>query len=54
MIQRSSVISSSSILDIGLAGPYDETGPPVEDADVFFHSIPNPVLKGIHVAVMEA
>ena len=56
MVQRSStcVISSSSILDIGLAGLYDETGPPVEDADLFFHSIPNPVLKGIHVAVTAA
>jgi cation diffusion facilitator CzcD-associated flavoprotein CzcO len=56
MIQRSStcVISSSLILEIGLAGLYDETGPPVEDADLFFHSIPNPVLKGIHVAVTAA
>ena len=53
MIQRSStcVISSDAILKIGLAGLYDETGPPVEDADVFFHSIPNSVLKGIHVDV---
>jgi hypothetical protein len=56
MVQRSStcVISSASILDIGLAGLYDETGPPVDDADVFFHSIPNPVLKAIHVAVTAA
>jgi cation diffusion facilitator CzcD-associated flavoprotein CzcO len=56
MVQRSStcVISSDAILQIGLAGLYDETGPPVEDADVFFHSIPNPVLKGVHVAVTAA
>jgi len=56
MVQRSStcVISSESILEIGLAGLYDETGPPVEDADVFFHSIPNAVLKGVHVAVTAA
>jgi hypothetical protein len=56
MIQRSStcVVSSSAILKIGLAGLYDETGPPVEDADVFFYSIPNTVLKGIHVAVTAA
>jgi len=56
MIQRSStcVISSDAILKIGLAGLYDETAPPVEDADVFFHSIPNAVLKGVHVAVTAA
>lgn len=50
MVQRSStcVISSKAILDIGLAGLYDETSPPVEDADVAFWSIPSPVLKSIH------
>ncbi|TVY85978.1 putative indole-3-pyruvate monooxygenase, partial [Lachnellula willkommii] len=50
MIQRSStcVISSQAILEIGLAGLYDEQGPPVEDADVAFWSIPSPVLKSIH------
>jgi len=50
MIQRSStcVISSKAILDIGLAGLYDEQGPPVEDADVAFWSIPSSVLKSIH------
>ncbi|KAF8858429.1 FAD/NAD(P)-binding domain-containing protein [Acephala macrosclerotiorum] len=49
MIQRSStcVISSGAILKIGLAGLYDETGPPVEDADLAFWSIPSPVLKNI-------
>lgn len=43
MIQRSStcVISSKAILKIGLAGLYDEQGPPVEDADVAFWSIPS-------------
>jgi cation diffusion facilitator CzcD-associated flavoprotein CzcO len=50
MIQRSStcVISSKAILKIGLAGLYDEQGPPVEDADVVFWSIPSSVLKSIH------
>jgi hypothetical protein len=50
MIQRSStcVISSKSILEIGLAGLYDETGPDVEDADLAFWSIPSSVLKNIH------
>lgn len=50
MVQRSStcVISSKAILDIGLAGLYDEQGPPVEDADLAFWSIPTPVLKNIH------
>lgn len=56
MVQRSStcVISSKAILKIGLGGLYDENGPPVDDADVFFHSIPTPVLKGLHVAVTKA
>lgn len=56
MIQRSStcVISSKAILDIGLAGLYDEQGPPVEDADVAFWSIPSSVLKSIHQDVTEA
>jgi cation diffusion facilitator CzcD-associated flavoprotein CzcO len=50
MVQRSStcVISSKAILEIGLKGLYDEQGPPVEDADVAFWSIPVPILKGIH------
>lgn len=50
MIQRSStcVISSKAILEIGLAGLYDESGPPVDDADVIFWSIPSSVLKSIH------
>lgn len=49
MVQRSStcVISSKAILDIGLKGLYDEGGPPVEDADIAFWSIPAPILKGI-------
>jgi hypothetical protein len=34
--------------------PIRRDKPPVEDADVFFHSIPNSLLKGLHVAVTEA
>lgn len=53
MVQRSStcVISSEAILKIGLAGLYDETAPPVDDADVAFWSIPASVLKNIHIDV---
>ncbi|KAI9054438.1 hypothetical protein LZ554_001600 [Drepanopeziza brunnea f. sp. 'monogermtubi'] len=51
MVQRSStcVISSESLLKIGLAGLYEEAAPPVEDADVVFWSIPASVLKSIHI-----
>lgn len=49
MVQRSStcVISSKSLLKLGLAGLYDEQGPPVEDADMTFWSVPSFVLKSI-------
>ncbi|KAL5333728.1 hypothetical protein BJX70DRAFT_47671 [Aspergillus crustosus] len=42
IIQRSStcVISSDSIVNIALKGLYEENGPPVDDADIFFYSIP--------------
>jgi cation diffusion facilitator CzcD-associated flavoprotein CzcO len=47
MVQRSTtcVISSESITEIGMKGLYDEDGPPVEDADLFFWSLPTPILK---------
>lgn len=56
MIQRSStcVISSKAILDIGLAGLYDEQGPPVDEADLAFWSIPSSVLKSINIDVTAA
>ncbi|CAL3962655.1 unnamed protein product [Diplocarpon coronariae] len=49
IVQRSStcVISSEALLKIGLAGLYEEQGPPVEDADVMFWSIPSSVLKSL-------
>ncbi|KAI9805069.1 MAG: hypothetical protein M1825_000903 [Sarcosagium campestre] len=51
MVQRSSttVVSSASCLDVLMGGLYDESGPPTEDADLFFQSIPNAVLKRYHV-----
>ena len=47
MIQRSStcVVSSNAIMEISLKGLYDEDGPPTEDADLLFHSIPMEVFK---------
>ena len=53
MVQRSStcVMSSDSLLNIGLAGLYEEHGPPIEDADLIFWSIPTTVLKTIHIDV---
>ncbi|KAI9878888.1 MAG: hypothetical protein M1830_010244 [Pleopsidium flavum] len=51
MVQRSStyVMSSKAGLEVLLGGVYEEGGPPVEDADVLFMSIPNPLLKRMHV-----
>lgn len=55
MVQRSStfVVSSDSILNVMLAGLYEEGGPPTEDADLTFMSNPNPVLKRIHMDAMK-
>jgi cation diffusion facilitator CzcD-associated flavoprotein CzcO len=53
MVQRSTtcVISSEAITEIGLKGVYDETGPPVDDADIFLHSLPSEVLKAMQINV---
>lgn len=53
MVQRSTtcVISSEAITEIGLKGVYDETGPPVDDADLWLHSMPSEVLKSLQVIV---
>ncbi|KAI9668957.1 MAG: hypothetical protein M1817_005180 [Caeruleum heppii] len=50
MVQRSStcVISNKAVLEVLLAGLYQEGGPPTEDADLTFMSIPNPLLKRIN------
>lgn len=51
IVQRSStyVLSSEQVLEVLLKGLYEEGGPPVEDADLLFMSIPNPMLKRMHV-----
>ena len=51
IVQRSStyVMSSKEGLDVLLAGLYEEGGPPTEDADLLFMSIPNAMLKRMHV-----
>ncbi len=53
IVQRSTtcVISSEAITEIGLKGLYDETGPPVDDADMWLHSLPSEVLKHLQVKV---
>lgn len=55
IVQRSStcVVSSESITKIALAGLYDENGPPVEDADMYLHSMPSEILKALQVKVTE-
>ncbi|GKT82387.1 flavin-binding monooxygenase-like protein [Colletotrichum tofieldiae] len=56
MVQRSStsVVSSSSITDIGLKGLYDEDSPPVDDADLWLWSLPAEMFKALQVGVTEA
>ncbi len=51
IVQRSStyVLSSEQVLNVLLAGLYEEGGPPTEDADLMFMSIPHPMLKRMHV-----
>ncbi|KAL2867814.1 flavin-containing monooxygenase [Aspergillus lucknowensis] len=53
MVQRSTtcVISSEAITDIGLAGLYDENGPPTEDADLWFWGLPVELLKVQQIGV---
>ena len=51
LVQRSStyVMSSKAGLDVLLEGLYEEGGPDTEDADLMFMSIPNAMLKRMHV-----
>ncbi|CEJ89591.1 hypothetical protein VHEMI05427 [[Torrubiella] hemipterigena] len=53
IVQRSSthVVSSKAITDIALKGVYSEDGPPVDDADLIIHGMPNALLKTIQVQV---
>ncbi len=50
MVQRSStyVMTSENGIATLFAGTYEEGGPPTEDADLIFASIPYPVLAQIH------
>lgn len=51
MVQRSSttVVSSSSILNVGLAGLYDEDAPPTAHADLWIWSLPSELFKRLQV-----
>ncbi|KAJ6780167.1 hypothetical protein PWT90_01983 [Aphanocladium album] len=53
MVQRSSthVVSSTAITEIAIKSLYSETAPPVDDADLLLHSMPNTVLKALQVQV---
>ena len=42
-------MSSKEGIDVLLGGLYDETGPDTEDADLTFMSIPNQMLKRLHL-----
>ncbi|MCJ1285169.1 hypothetical protein MMC26_004507 [Xylographa opegraphella] len=55
MVQRSStlVITSQSLIDVTMKGVYSEDGPSVEDADLINYSVPNPVLKLLHIAATQ-
>lgn len=56
MVQRSTtcVVSSDSIVRLGLGGLYDETGPDVEDADLSQWGTPAAVLKAKSVQLARA
>lgn len=53
MVQRSStcVVTSSSIVNIGLKGLHEEAGPPTEDADLYLWSIPPALFKTQQIKV---
>lgn len=53
IVQRSSthVVSSKAITDIALKGLYSEDAPPVEDADMVVHGMPNTLLKAVQSQV---
>jgi putative flavoprotein involved in K+ transport len=50
MVQRSStyVMTSENGIKVLFAGTYEEGGPPVDDADLIFASIPYPLLAVLH------
>lgn len=55
MVQRSTtcVVTSDSIVNIGLKGLYEEAGPPTEDSDVYLWSIPPELFKAQQIKVFE-
>jgi putative flavoprotein involved in K+ transport len=50
MVQRSAtyIMTSKNGIDVLFAGLYEEGGPPTEDADLIFASIPYPLLAQFH------
>lgn len=50
MVQRSAtyIMTSKNGIDVLFAGLYEEDGPPTEDADLIFASIPYPLLAEFH------
>ena len=55
MVQRSGtyVMTSESGISVLFAGFYEEGGPPVDDADLMFASIPYPLLSVLHQGATE-
>jgi len=50
IVQRSTTyVVSADTMQKDLASLYGEGGPPTEDSDAIFHSIPNPVLKRMNI-----
>lgn len=55
IVQRSStcVLSIGTMADTVFTGLFSEGGPPVDDADMLFHSLPSTILKTLHVYVTQ-
>ncbi|KAF1937599.1 FAD/NAD(P)-binding domain-containing protein [Clathrospora elynae] len=53
IVQRSTtcVVTSEAVCDIGNKGLYDQDSPPVDDADLFFWSMPSALLKAQQIKV---
>lgn len=50
MVQRSTTcVVGVETMRAGMASLYGEGASPTEDADLFFHSVPNPVLKRMNL-----
>lgn len=55
MVQRSStlVVSSNAVVNYALKSLYSEEGPALEDADMYFNSLPAEVLKAVQIKVTQ-